>query len=43
MLDFATTILLGVSSQGYIELFAESWVYKLIRVINKVPGVRKKE
>jgi len=33
ILDLSVKLLLGVSSTAFIELFHDSWVYKLIRVV----------
>lgn len=42
ILDFSVKVLLGVSSQAFIELFNDSWIYKLIRVVQKVANSRQK-
>lgn len=43
MLDLAVQILLGVSCIDFIDMFVDSWLYKLMRVVHKVPECRVKE
>ena len=34
--------MLGVSCVEFIDMFQEAWIYKLVRVTNKVPECRIK-
>jgi hypothetical protein len=43
MMDLAIKILLAVSCVDFIDYFSECWVYKIIRVVHRVPGCRLKE
>jgi hypothetical protein len=36
-------ILLGVSAKEFLDILTNSWVYKLVRVIHKVPACKIKE
>lgn len=43
MMDFSVQILLAVSCNDFIDYFQDSWIYKLIRVVHRVPQCKVKE
>ena len=42
MIDLAAMILVGVSTNHFFTIFEDSWIYKIVRVSNRVRGCWQK-
>jgi hypothetical protein len=43
MMDLAIQILLAVSCREFIEFFDDKWIYRLIRVVHRIPECQIKK
>lgn len=43
MMDLAVSILLAVSCGEFIDMFEDNWIYKMVRVVHRVPQCLVKE